>query len=136
MPPSPSRPKPRPRRSRSRAERLGAEVFGRRGEALAAWYLRLKGYCIVEMRVKTPVGEIDLVARRFGVTVFVEVKARTSVAELGPALQAVNTRRIARAADYYVARHPALAATPLRFDVIFLAPMTLPRHVKGAFDAS
>lgn len=135
MRPSPSRPRSS-RNNHTRAARLGAEVFGRRGEAMAAWFLRLKGYRIVETRVKTPVGEIDLVARRFGVTVFVEVKARMSRGELGMALEAVNSRRIVRAAEHYVARHPALAATPLRFDVIFLAPMTWPRHVKGAFDAS
>ena len=132
MRPSPSRPRPR----QTRSARLGAEILGRRGEAMAAWYLRLKGYRILDTRVKTPVGEIDLVARRFGVTVFVEVKARMSRGELGMALEAVNSRRIVRAAEHYVARHPALAATPLRFDVIFLAPMTWPRHVKGAFDAS
>ncbi len=56
--PSPSRPKS--------SARLAAELSGRRGEAFAAWYLRLKGYRIVEARVKTPVGEIDLVARRLG----------------------------------------------------------------------
>ncbi|MDC9822522.1 YraN family protein [Devosia sp. ZB163] len=126
----------RPRNNRTRTERLGAEIFGRRGEALAAWYLRLKGYRIVEQRVKSPVGEIDLVARRFGTTVFVEVKARKTPGELGLALEAVNTRRIARAAQHYVGRHPGLAAAPLRFDVIFLAPWAWPRHVKGAFDAS
>lgn len=126
----PSRGKPR------NSARLGAELFGRRGEALAAWYLRLKGYRIVATRVKTPVGEIDLVARRFGLTAFIEVKARQSRAEEATALAAVNTGRISRAAQYYVARHPALAETPLRFDVIFLAPMAWPRHVKGAFDAS
>jgi putative endonuclease len=132
MLPSPSR----PRNNQTRAARLGAEIFGRRGETLAAWYLRLKGYRIVATRVKTPVGEIDLIARRFGTTAFIEVKARNSRAELGMALEAVNTRRIVRAAEYYISRHPALAATPLRFDVIFLAPMTWPRHFKGAFDAS
>ncbi len=132
MRPSPSR----PRNNQTRSARLGAELFGRRGETLAAWYLRLKGYRIVATRVKTPVGEIDLIASRFGVTAFVEVKARQSRVELGMALEAVNARRIARAAEYYVARHPALAGTPLRFDVIFLAPMMWPRHVKGAFDAS
>lgn len=115
------------------SKRLGAELFGRRGETLAAWYLRLKGYRIVATRVKTPVGEIDLVARRFGLTAFIEVKARRGWAEEAMALEAVNTSRIARAAQYYVARHPALAHTPLRFDVIFLAPMTWPRHVKNAF---
>lgn len=123
----------RPRNSQTRASRLGAELFGRRGETLAAWYLRLKGYRIVAMRVKTPVGEIDLVARRFGLTAFIEVKARQHRAEEAMALAAVNTSRIVRAAQYYVARHPALAGTPLRFDVIFLAPMTWPRHVKNAF---
>lgn len=128
MPPSPGRLKS--------SKRLGAELFGRRGETLAAWYLRLKGYRIVATRVKTPVGEIDLIARRFGLTAFIEVKARQAQSGEAMALEAVNTSRISRAAQYYVARHPALAETPLRFDVIFLAPRTWPRHVKGAFDAS
>jgi len=135
MPRSPSRPGSS-RNHQTRTARLGAELFGRRSEMLAAWYLRLKGYRIVDIRVKTPVGEIDLVARRFGTTAFIEVKARASRHESGLALAAVNTRRIVRAAEYYVARHPGLAATSLRFDVIFLAPLTWPRHVRGAFDAS
>jgi putative endonuclease len=126
----------RPRSNQTRSSRLGAELRGRRAETLAAWYLRLKGYRIVATRVKTPVGEIDLIVRRFGTTAFVEVKARQHPSEEAVALEAVNTSRIARAAQYYVARHPALAETPLRFDVIFLAPGTWPRHVKGAFDAS
>ena len=128
MPPSPGKLK--------NSARLGSELFGRRGETLAAWYLRLKGYRIVATRVKTPVGEIDLIARRFGLTAFIEVKARQRRSEEAVALEAVNTSRISRAAQYYVARHPALAETSLRFDVIFLAPRTWPRHVKGAFDAS
>ena len=125
-------------RSRSKpksAERLAAELFGRRGELLAVWYLRLKGYRIRALRVKTPVGEIDIVAERFGTTAFVEVKARRR-ADAAEALAAVNTRRIVRAAEYYVSRHPALAARTLRFDVIFLAPYMWPRHHVNAFDAS
>ncbi len=128
MPPSPSRPK--------NERRQGAETWGRRGESLAAWYLRIKGYRILETRLKTPVGEIDLVARRFGTTVFVEVKTRSATTEERDALLAVNQRRIVRAAEYYLSRHPELAARPLRFDVIFLAPRSLPRHVMHAFDAS
>jgi putative endonuclease len=100
---------------------------------LAAWFLRLKGYRIVAQRVKTPVGEIDLVARRFGTTVFVEVKARRAGVSEEAAWGAVNARRISRAADSYIARHPELAATPLRYDVIFLAPRQWPRHVVNAF---
>ena len=128
MPPSPSNP-------RSSA-RIAAEGFGHRGEALAALYLNAKLYRIVARRVKTPVGEIDIVARRFGVTVFVEVKTRGRAETEAEALQAVNQHRIVRAAEFYIAQHPHLAATPLRFDVIFLARGKRPRHIVNAFDAT
>ena len=128
MPPSPSKPK-----SRARIE---AYLGGHRGEALAAWFLRLKLYRVVQRRYKTPVGEIDLIAERFGTTVFVEVKARSKAVVEAEARQAVNRSRIARAAQYWLARHPGKAETNLRFDVIFLAPGRWPRHVINAFDAS
>jgi putative endonuclease len=127
MPPSRSRP--------TSSQRLRAEGFGRHGEALAALFLRLKLYRIVAHRVQTPVGEIDLVAERLGTTVFVEVKSRGRAATEAEALLSVNQRRITRAAEWYIARHPHLAAAPLRFDVIFLAPMAWPRHVVNAFAA-
>lgn len=128
MPPSPSKPK-------SKA-RIAAYLSGHRGEALAAWFLRLKLYRIVQRRYKTPVGEIDLIASRFGITVFVEVKARSKAATEAETLEAIKTSRIVRAAQYWVAHHPAKAETSLRFDVIFLAPGQWPRHVINAFDAS
>lgn len=116
--------------------RLAAERQGRRGELLAAWLLRAKLYRIVERRFKTPVGEIDLIASRFGTTVFVEVKTRAHAEATAEAFAKVNTRRLVRAAQYYLARHPRLTDTPLRFDVILLAPNTPPRHLKNAFQAS
>jgi len=128
MPPSPSKPK-------SKA-RIAAYLGGHRGETLAAWFLRLKLYRIVQRRCKTPVGEIDLIAERFGTTVFVEVKARSAAAREIEALEAVNQSRIVRAAQYWLARHPGKAQTNCRFDVIFLAPGRWPRHVINAFDAS
>lgn len=124
-----------PARPRSKQSRLAAELFGRRGETMAAWFLRLKGYRIIASRFKTPVGEIDLVARHFGTLVFVEVKARRS-GSLTEAWGAVNDRRITRAADYFLVRHPHYANTDMRYDVIFLAPMAWPRHVVNAFDAA
>ena len=124
-----------PARPRSKASRLAAELLGRRSETLAAWFLRLKGYRILASRFKTPMGEIDLVARHFGTLVFVEVKARRS-GSLDDAWIAVNDRRITRAADYFLARQPRYAQSDLRYDVIFLAPMAWPRHVVNAFDAA
>jgi putative endonuclease len=128
MPPSRSKPKS--------SKRVAAHRGGHRAEALAAWFLRLQLYRIVATRYKTPVGEIDLIAQRFGVTVFVEVKARNQKSGYAEALEAVNTSRIARAAQYWLAKHPAQAETPFRFDVIFLAPRSWPRHVINAFEAS
>jgi putative endonuclease len=126
--PSPSKPKS--------SARIAAEGFGHRGEALAALYLRAKLYRIVAKRVKTPVGEIDLVAERFGTTAFVEVKTRGRAETEEEALGAVNQHRIVRAAEFYISRHPHLAATPLRFDIIFLARGRWPRHIVNAFDAT
>ena len=128
MPPSGSKPK-------SKA-RIAAYLSGHRGEVLAAWLLRLKLYRIIGRRYKTPLGEIDLIATRFGTTVFVEVKARSKPASEAETLEAIRTSRIVAAAQYWLTRHPAKAATPLRFDVIFLAPGRWPRHVINAFDAS
>ena len=123
-----------PLKPRSKA-RLVAHRDGHRGEMLAAWWLRLQFYRIVAQRYKTPGGEIDLIARRFGVTVFVEVKLRRKTVSLAEAFEAVNHRRIVQAADYWIGRNPAFADTDMRFDVIFLAPWTWPRHVINAFDA-
>ena len=125
MPPSPSKPK-------SKA-RIAAYRGGHRGEALAALFLRLKFYRIVQRRYKTPVGEIDLIAERFGTTVFVEVKARTKAESEAETLESVNQARIIRAAQYWLSRHPAKAETPMRFDIVFLTPGRWPRHLVNAF---
>ena len=45
-------------------DRRGAEAAGRRGERLAGWWLRLKGWSILDRRVRTPAGEVDIVAKR------------------------------------------------------------------------
>ena len=128
MPPSSSRP-------RNNA-RVAAYLKGHRGEALAAWYLRLKLYRVLATRYKTAVGEIDLVAERFGTLAFVEVKARRSLASEAEALGAVNQRRIAHAAELWLAKHPRRTVRIMRFDVIFLARNRWPRHVINAFDAT
>jgi putative endonuclease len=116
------------------SQRQAAEQRGRRAERIAAWYLRLKGYGILARRFRGPVGEIDLVARRGGTLVFVEVKARS---EGDAGLEAVGPKsraRIARAAEAWIARYPAAGAMKLRFDVIVIAPgLAWPRHVRNAF---
>ncbi len=109
---------------------------GLRAETVAALFLMLKGYRILGRRMRTPVGELDIVAAKGGDLVFVEVKART---DPDAALEAVHPKarhRLIRAAQSLCARHPDWARRRLRFDVIALAPYRWPRHRIGAFDAS
>jgi len=117
----------------SRAARRQAYGRGRRAEALAAWWLRLKGYRIVARDFRVPVGEIDLIARRGRVLAIVEVKTRDSLAAAGEAVAPRQRRRIARAAAAFLQRRLDLASLDLRFDVVLLAPRHLPRHLADAW---
>ena len=111
--------------------RAEAERRGRRGENLAAWYLRLKGWRIVARRVKTARGEVDLVARRGRTVAFVEVKWRRSEAELATALDAWRLRRVVAAAEALAPRF-AGGGEDIRIDAILLAPGRWPRHIANA----
>ncbi len=102
-------------------------------EALAALYLTAKGYRILERRLRTPVGEIDLVARKGPALVFVEVKARANTADGLDAVTPRSQARIARAAAWYRARHGVAGDGPMRFDVVVLTGRSWPLHLKDAF---
>ena len=112
--------------------RVEAERRGRRGEAFAAWWLRLQGWRIVAQRVKLAVGEVDLVARRGRTVAFVEVKWRRDAAALDTAIDAARLRRVARAAQAIAARHVHDGDT-MRIDVILIAPWRLPRRIANVW---
>ena len=112
--------------------RARAERRGRRGETLAAWYLRLTGWRILARRVKTPRGEVDLVARRGRTLAFFEVKWRAVADQLGDAVDAYRLRRVAAAAAAIAPRF-ARAGDVQRIDVLLLAPRRLPRHIVNAW---
>lgn len=114
------------------ADRKAAERRGRLGETIAALYLQLQGWRIIARRVRTPVGEIDLIARRGRTTLFVEVKTRATAAELGLAIDQRRLARVASAAHMLGARFSS-PGDDLRIDVILLAPWTRPRHIRNAW---
>ncbi len=95
-------------------KRQAAYRRGHKGEALAAWRLRLAGYRILARRYRTKMGESDLAAG---------LEAVTPRAQL----------RIRRAAELFVRRNPALADLVLRFDVIVITPWAWPRHIIDAW---
>ncbi|TCM22049.1 putative endonuclease [Novosphingobium sp. PhB165] len=112
--------------------RARAERQGRRGEALALWYLRLSGWRILAVRVKTPRGEVDLVARRGRVLCFVEVKWRARKADLDHAIDGYRLRRVAAAAEALAPRYQK-PGDSLRIDVLLLSPGCWPRRIANAW---
>lgn len=119
-----------------RPERVAAFRLGLSAESRAAMVLIAKGYRILARRFKTPVGEIDIVARRRRSLVFVEVKARERADDAAEAVTGRAKQRIVAAAEFWLSSHPDDAQCFIRFDVILVAPGKLPRHIANAFDAS
>ena len=114
--------------------RRRAERRGRRSESLAVLALRLKGFRILGRRVRNPAGEIDLVARSpFGILCFVEVKARSAEREAVESVGLRQRQRIARAAEHFLAAHPALKPSGVRFDVVAVSPRSWPKHFPDAW---
>lgn len=99
---------------------------------VAVWYLRLKGWRILAHRVKTPRGEVDLVARRGRMVAFIEVKWRKTAAELDLAIDGYRLRRVAAAAEAIASRY-VRAGDDQRIDVLLLAPGRFPRHIVNAW---
>lgn len=106
---------------------------GRFGESLCRWHLRLRGWRIVAVDWRCPSGEIDILARRFGVLAVIEVKSRGDLARAAGSLLPRQRRRIARAAAAFLTTRPDLADLALRFDVMLVTPRRLPRHLADAW---
>jgi putative endonuclease len=109
---------------------------GRRAEFVAAWLLRLKGFRILARDLRARTGEIDIIARRGDMIVFVEVKARRDHAEAAESLRARQRARILRAASGYLAQRPEIQHLAPRFDAVLFGAGGWPRHVPDAWRES
>lgn len=117
------------------SRRKRAEDRGRRGEAWAALWLMAKGYRILARRYQTPLGEIDLIARKGGAVAIIEVKARPDLASGIEAIGARQRQRLVRAAKVFLARHPRHQRCVIRFDALIVRPFRLPHHLIDAWPA-
>lgn len=112
--------------------------IGQRGEKTAIWYLRLKRYRILTRNFLCRLGEIDIVAQREDMIVFVEVRTRQYPFLVDPlaTVDQWKIERIIRAAKYYLAKE-RLGEPPCRFDVIGISfvqgKRPRVRHIKDAF---
>jgi putative endonuclease len=113
-------------------KRRRAEREGRRAEMIAAWWLRLKGWHILAVRVRVAVGEVDLVARRGRHVAFVEVKARAKAADASQAVDEWRLRRVAAAAEALAPRY-ARSGEDISIDAVLIVPWRLPVHLSNVW---
>lgn len=109
------------------------KLLGRAGEIKAAEYLKKNGYKIAEKNYRTHIGEIDIIAEKDGVTVFIEVKTRTDD-EFGYGAEAVNAKKrekyVLTAKEYLM--RTGKTDSPCRFDVVEIQGGKI-NHIENAF---
>jgi len=117
--------------------RKTAERAGRRSETLAALFLRLKGYRILETRYRSYHGEIDLIAQKGRAIIFIEVKHRRNLTDGIESVTDFQTNRIMDAAQVYmnalIDRRPEMLNAERRFDIIVTGAKWRPVHLKDAW---
>ncbi|MHB9293540.1 putative endonuclease [Hollandina sp. SP2] len=107
---------------------------GREGEARAVAFLEAAGMGIIARNVRSPVGEIDVVALDGETIVFIEVKTWSAYAieELHYGIDEKKQRRIIETAKYFLFSHREYTGMAVRFDVIFIGPELI-THLVSAF---
>jgi len=121
------------RRGGDTESRIAADRFGRTAETLAVLLLRIKGYRILARRLRTPPGEIDLIAQRGKLYAFIEVKARADEASALESLTVAQRQRIEHAAEWWIARNLHDGSFEIRFDLVTATPGRIPRHHTDAW---
>ena len=117
------------------------DVLGVNGEKLAVKHLKKSGFKIRDKNVKFANGEIDIIAQKGDLLVFIEVKTRKTAA-FGLPIEAVKKskrRNIVSMAEYYIFQN-RLENFSIRFDIISIiwsdADKPVLDHYPGAFDAT
>ena len=114
---------------------------GRLAENLACLMLRARGFSILARRYQPRHrggggGEIDIIARRRALVVFVEVKSRASdsgAGDVSETLSPQQCRRIAHTARAFLAQAPDAQNLTARFDAVFFTRRLWPRYVADAW---
>ncbi len=106
-------------------------AWGLWAEQLSVLVLRLKGYRILGQRIKTPFGEIDVLAAKAKTLVVLEVKKRGDELAAASAISSTQQSRLIAAGSHMLHQHQGYET--LRFDAMLFAPKQLPKHIKNAF---
>jgi putative endonuclease len=116
----------------------GKKHTGKKGEDIAARYLKENGYRIIECNYRCPLGEIDIIAKDKNTIVFVEVKCRRSEKFGAPQLSVGKNKqkKLSKVCLYYL-KDKRLLDQNARFDVVavkILLSGTYIKLIKNAFE--
>jgi putative endonuclease len=108
---------------------------GLQGEQTAVRYLEERGYEVLDRNFRSRRGEVDVIVRKGGQLVFVEVKHWDAYGadSLEYAIDARKQRRIRQSGEFFIYQHPQFAELHIRFDVLLVKPEGID-HIKNAFD--
>jgi putative endonuclease len=113
-----------------------ANKRGHTAEDAAQAALERDGWGILARRMRTPAGEIDLVAEKDGLLAIVEVKARPKLADAAIAVSVRQQARLVAAAEIVLALHPGWGANGVRFDLLLVDAAGVVRRIADAFRGS
>ena len=116
--------------------RESTSSIGKAGEAEAAAFLELEGWSILARNFRAGQGEVDIVAARGEVLVFVEVKrwTRYGPSDLLDSIDRAKTRRIIETSKLFLAKYRQYRGKHIRYDVLFFPSGGEPQRYEGAFD--
>lgn len=108
---------------------------GKQGEAEAARFLQEEGYEIMACNYRHQHAEIDLVAKKGKLMVFVEVKTRTNLSFGNPEefVSYAKAKLVMKAAEHYIFTHNW--QFDVRFDIVAVSMVGSQMHVKHVEDA-
>ncbi|KGB27889.1 endonuclease [Candidatus Liberibacter solanacearum] len=107
--------------------------YGLFAEFFASIFLLIKGWEIIALRYRNRCGEIDIIARRKDLVIFVEVKARKNFQEAIDSVSYNSCKRIRAASKVWLAQRENSPLLSYRYDIIAVVPWRLPKHFPHAF---
>ena len=120
-------------------DRREREIEGRKAEIHVARWLKLRGWKILSKRFKTPEGEIDIIAWRKNIIVFVEVKQRATLPKIEDIMSQTKISRVMEAAEIWVNQNFENLGPDfeIRFDLAVIEgrvhPLAKVQYIENAF---
>lgn len=111
---------------------------GSLAEFIARCYFRFKGYSILaknlSVATKSPIGEVDFIAKKGNTIIFIEVKKRQSIEKAKYAIKPIQQKRIVNAAKVFIKNHPSYQQCNIRFDAVLIKLPFQILHIKNAWN--